>query len=288
MKLIADSGSTKSDWCITDGTSKPRFFETKGFNPYYTSSSVIRNILEKELLPVLNEKSIKEVFYYGSGCSTDSKKIIVDNALSEVFPGTHIEVEHDLLGAARGLLKHEEGIVCILGTGSNSCFYDGKIILENIPSLGYVYGDEGSGAHIGKKLLMAYLKNKLPAKISQAFSQTFNLTLEQILDETYRHERPNKFMASFAGFITEHIENEFMLNMVKTSFEEFFTNQIFHYTNYAEKEISFTGSIAFIFRDILESVMKEYNLKQGSLHQKPIEGLAEFHRTKPDSGHETI
>lgn len=280
MRLIADSGSTTTDWCIIDGTNTPKFLETKGFNPYYMNSETIRNILEKELLPLVNEKSITEIFYYGSGCSTEAKKIIVEDALFVVFTKAHIEVEHDLLGAARGLLGNDNGIACILGTGSNSCYYDGKEIVENVPSLGYIYGDEGSGAHIGKKLITNYLKNKLPQKISIAFSEKYNLNLEQILDSTYNKIKPNQFLASFTKFITENIDSEYLQKLVRLSFEEFFTKQVFKYKDYKKHKISFTGSIAFVFKDILMSVMKKHNLEMGSLLRKPIEGLAKFHETK--------
>ncbi|MCF8233962.1 MAG: ATPase [Bacteroidales bacterium] len=277
MILIADSGTTKTDWCLVDAYGYPKYLETAGFNPYYMDSDTIRNILEKELTPLIDEKNIKELYFYGSGCSTNTKRLIVDNALSDTFTEAHIEVEHDLLGAARGLLGRDAGIACILGTGSNSCYYDGQAITENIPSLGYLYGDEGSGAYIGRKLLEAYLKNKLPEEINLAFTEKHELSLEQILDATYNREKPNQFMASFVPFVAEHIDNDFLRNLVRASFEDFMQNQVFRYSRFRENAIHFSGSIAFIFKDILERVLKEYDLKMGKIIKKPIEGLAGYH-----------
>lgn len=203
--------------------------------------------------------------------------MIVDNALAEVFTGARTSVEHDLMGACRGLFGNTEGIACILGTGSNSCHYNGENIIENIPSVGYIYGDEGSGVYLGKKLLTAYLKNQLPEKLASDFDNQYHMSLEQILDATYNQERPIQFISSFVQFISKHITDEFILSLVKESFEEFIHHQLFKYSHYRELPIGFVGSIAFVFKRILQQVLNQYDLNIRSISQKPIEGLVKYH-----------
>ncbi len=280
MILIADSGSSKTDWGLIDKAGNFKYLETTGFNPYYMDSASIRDILEKDLVPLLDERSIEEVYYYGSGCSTDKKCMVVDNALFEVFSGARIVVEHDLLGAARGLFGDKEGIACILGTGSNSCHFDGIKIIENIPSTGFIYGDEGSGVYIGKRFLTAYLKNQLPEKISASFDEKYHLSLEQILDATYNQDRPIQFISSFTSFVSDHISDDYLLNIVKESFEDFLHHQVFRYSRYREVPIGFTGSIAFVFKNILEGILKKYNLDIEVIIRKPIEGLTKYHKPR--------
>ncbi len=277
MILVVDSGSSKTDWGLVDKSRLVKYFETQGFNPYYMNSKVLSNIIEKDIIPVLEEKSINQVFYYGSGCSTIKKKLIIDNALSEFFTEARIEIEHDLMGAARGLFGDKEGIACILGTGSNSCHYNGKEIVDNIPSFGYMYGDEGSGADLGKKLLTAYLNKQLPKKIHSSFENKYNLELEQILDKTYNQATPVQFLSSFTSFIKENIHEVFFKDLVKKSFTKFLTNQVIVYPKHNILNISFVGSIAFVFSALLKEVLNKHQLKPGKIERNPIQGLVRYH-----------
>lgn len=277
MILVADSGSTKTDWALINKAGESKFFVTPGFNPYYMKSEAIEEIVIKDLVPLIDQDSVEEIYYYGSGCSTDKKKMVIDNALDAVFPHARITVEHDLLGAARGLFKNEEGLACILGTGSNSCHFKNGEIIENIPSIGYIYGDEGSGTYMGKSLLTSYLKNRLPNELAERFDKKYQLNLEQILDATYNKEKPMQFMASFVKFISENSEHEYMNKLIRNSFEAFLQHQLFRYSRYMEVPIGFVGSIAFVFKDILENVLKKYDLKLYKITQQPIKGLAEYH-----------
>lgn len=278
MLLIADSGSSKIDWATIDKGGNIRYFETEGFNPYYKKTEELYKTVEKELLPMIDKDLVEEIYFYGSGCSTDSKKMNVEDTLKESFGHIAVFIEHDLFGAARALLGKQEGIACILGTGSNSCYYDGKEIVENVPSLGYLYGDEGSGTYIGKLLITAYLQNKLPGSLKKGFENKYNMSLEAILDASYNKGRPNIFLSSFSGFISEHISDNFLKNMVRVSFEDFFHLQILKYKKYDKATISFTGSVAYVFRDILTEVAKKFKVKIGKIERKPIHGLVEFHR----------
>lgn len=278
MILVADAGSSRIDWALIDRAGKARFYDTEGFNPYYSEIEELDTIIEKDLISVIDNTAVKEIYYYGSGCSTDKKKMLVDEALEKHFPDTHIEVDHDLLGAARALLGNKEGIACILGTGSNSCYYDGTKIAENLPSLGYLYGDEGSGTYMGKSLITAYLQNKLPEKVKSGFDKKYKLSLESILDASYNQGMPNRFLSAFSEFISEQLSDEFLRNMVKSSMDDFFSLQILKYAKYDKVPVNFTGSVAFAFKDILKEVAEKYKVKIGKIEKKPIAGLVEFHK----------
>jgi N-acetylglucosamine kinase-like BadF-type ATPase len=277
MILISDSGSTGTDWVSIEKDKQVNHYKTAGFNPYYSPKNEIIDILEKELVPYLDHHSVRYIYYYGSGCSTEKKRFIVEDALEQVFPHASIDVQHDLLGAARGLFNRESGIACILGTGSNSCLYDGNEITENISSLGYIFGDEGSGAHIGKLFLTAYLKKELPVKISKKFHDKFSLNLENILDSAYNQPRPSAFLASFMEFIGENKKDPYVHHIIFTSFDTLFQEYIVRYTDYEEHNIACVGSVAYYFRDYLEMVAKQYDCNISKILQNPMEGLIEYH-----------
>ncbi len=279
MILIADSGSTKTDWALIDKVGQTKRFETVGFNPYFVPAEEMSKILDKFLVPFINNKSVEEVFYYGSGCSTKNKCFIVEEALDRVFPNAKMEVEHDLLGAARGLFGKQKGIACILGTGSNSCLYDGEKIIENVPSLGYLFGDEGSGAHIGKIFIREYLRGKLPKVIKTAFDEQYNLNLENILDAVYNQAWPNRFLASFMEFIAGYKENKYVHNLVHSSFRKFFGEQITKYTDYNKVSMATVGSVGYYFKEIIREVAGSYHVKLKTVKKDPIHGLIKFHFT---------
>jgi N-acetylglucosamine kinase-like BadF-type ATPase len=238
---------------------------------------VLKNAVEKELVPFIKQGYITHVFYYGAGCSTPAKCGLVEDVLREVFDRADFEIHHDLLGAARALFNRQEGIACILGTGSNSCLFDGKNILENVTSLGYLFGDEGSGAYLGKLFLTEYLRNRLPEDIRQAFDKQYGFTLENILDSVYNKPHPNRFLASFSIFLGNHRNDPFVINLIRQNFRDFFRDQVTHYTGYREKQIGVVGSVGYHFRDIFGEIAAEYGLKVGKVIQSPIEGLTDYH-----------
>lgn len=277
MKLIADAGATKIQWMVTDGHQNFGPYETSGFNPYFMEPRILEDILAKELVPYLKTETIRDIYYYGAGCSTNQKCGIVDEALKEEFPHADIEVLHDLLGAARSLLNRQPGIACILGTGSNSCLFDGSTITENVKSLGYLFGDEGSGAFLGKLLLTEYLRERLPENISNAFDKRFGYSLENILDAVYNRPHPNQFLSSFSKFIGDHISDPSMVDLVERNFDEFFKKQVTLYTDYRDHHIGVVGSVGFHFQDIFRKVAKKYHVEAGEILQNPIFGLVRYH-----------
>lgn len=277
MILIADSGATKTSWALLeeDGSF---VHNTDGFNPYYMDKSVIDNILLNEVPDKIRKATVGSVYYYGSGCSTERNCGIVESSLQTYFPHAEIEVQHDLLAAARALLGRSEGIACILGTGANSCSYDGEGITKNVASLGYMFGDEGSGAYIGRKFLSIYLKGYLSKEINEAFMDKYQYSLEDILSKVYGAENPSTFMASFTRFLAEHEHNEVIRNMLLSSFNEFFTESVSKYERYKQIPVSFVGSVAYHFRHILSEAAWQEGISIGRIEQAPLEGLIRYHR----------
>jgi glucosamine kinase len=277
MILIADSGATKTAWRLVHSRQDIRSFETNGFNPFFINSASIEDEVAKELVPFIDSHHVKEVFFYGAGCSTIDKCIIVEDGLKDLFSEARIKVEDDLLGAARALFSHQPGIACILGTGSNSCLYDGKKITENIPSLGYLLGDEGSGAYIGKRLLREVFTLSAPADVRALFEKKYNYTRVDILNQIYQRPLPNRFLSSFMPFIRENISHPFIVELVKHCFRDFFEMQVLKYSECRNMAISCTGSIAHYFAEQLREVAIEKNLEIKNIVQTPIEGLTEYH-----------
>ncbi len=276
MMLIADSGSTKTHWCVIDAKGK-KLIQTIGINPYQMNNEAIKEVLEKELYPYLSSEKIKNVHFYGAGCSTDQKCNLIDSVLQDFFKTATIEVHHDLLGAARALCGHEKGIACILGTGCNSCYYDGNEITEQIYSLGYVLGDEGSGAYMGKLLIRDFYQDRLPAEIHQLFREEFNPVLEQILDNIYNQPRPNRYLASFCPFLLKNIDHPYIYELVSNSFDDFFSKYVLKFKEAENAKIHFLGSIAFHFKDVLKASAQKAGLQIGKIYDSPIEGLVDYH-----------
>jgi len=276
MKLIADSGSTSTTWVLLDKKVIEKH-DTGGFNPYYMATEKLDKILAGELLPELSAAGIKQIFYYGSGCSTEKNCAIVSASLSRYFPEAKIEIQHDLLAAARALLGRDEGIACILGTGSNSCAYDGMQITANVPSLGYMFGDEGSGAYIGRKFLEAYLKKKLAGEVMQAFDNEFGLSLEDILRSVYNVGNPSGYMASFTHFLSKHEHHDDVREIIYESFTAFFNESVSKYPRYKQMPVSFVGSVAYYFRHILNQAAWQSGITIGKIEQAPMDGLVRYH-----------
>lgn len=274
--LVADSGSTKTHWILFKDEKKTGPFTTPGINPFYQDTvnivNTIRPVLEKEVI-VQPEK----IFFYGAGCGNQKQDIVI-RALKEVFPASEVFVGSDLLGAARALCKNNSGIACILGTGSNSCYYDGKEIVSHISPLGYILGDEGSGAVLGKKLISDILKNQLPEVVSTRFFDAYHLDVNSILDSAYKQPFPNRYLAQFSKFMSANIDIPEIENIVLESFEEFITRNIMQYEQVRTTGIYFTGSVAYCFRDQLIRSLGKFGLKPSLITRAPLEDLIIYHR----------
>lgn len=278
MILIADSGSTKTSWVLTDGSRVIQKITTSGFNPYYYNNSSLLDAIKQELIPKLNTNEVEKIYFYGSGCSCDINCTMVKSSLWQLFPNSLVEVNHDLYGAAIALLNNNEGIACILGTGSNSCLWDGNTIVQNVPSVGYLLGDEGSGTYIGMKILKGILENKAPKEIIDKFYDYYNTDFEGVLDTVYNKPEPNRFISGITKFIGENISKNWVNSTIKQCFIDFIENQVEHYSNYKNIPVSFTGSISFHFKEILLEACSEKGIKSGIILKDPIEGLIDYHK----------
>ena len=276
IKLIADSGSTKAEWCIVEDRKKKTII-TQGISPYFLSGEQIREILATELLPKMKNIQPDEIFYYGTGCSNPQNIASVRKALKSISPNAKIYIDHDLMGAAKALCGDEKGIACILGTGSNSCSFNGKRIIKNSPGLGFILGDEGSGAYLGKKVVQYYLYNTFDEDLMDRFKAKYNTSSVEILDAVYRQPLPNRYLANYAGFLVENRGHFMIENIIEDSFNDFFINHIFKYKESWTQPIHFIGSIAFGFKDVLKNMCNSYEMQLGKVLKNPMEGLIKYH-----------
>jgi N-acetylglucosamine kinase-like BadF-type ATPase len=277
VQLIADSGATKCEWCVLNNGNEKTIFTT-GISPYFLDSRQIAELLQRELIPHFEEGiDVKKVSFYGTGLGNPRNVDVMAKALKELFPAANVEAETDLLAAARALCGNEEGIACILGTGSNSCYYDGKKIVKNNPSLGYVLGDEGSGAYLGKKVLQYYLYNTFDEDLRSRFDAMFVTTQMEILETLYKKPFPNRYLASFAIFLAENRGHYMVENILEDALNDFFFNNLYKYRETWTLPISFTGSVAFGFKDVLQDLCNSYELDLGNILKNPMEGLIKFH-----------
>ena len=276
--LIADSGSTKTDWVLLDNNSIIIQFQTIGFNPYFQSSEDIYNEIKNKLIPVLHDQlhSITQISYYGAGCSTSDKIQVVKQGLYLAFGNILSEVNHDLLAAARALCGKEKGIACILGTGSNSCFYDGKEVVENIPSVGYLFGDHGSGATIGRTFIQHYFDEKLPIHLKTAFENA-GYNREIILEHVYKKPMPSKYLASVVSFLVNFNNDSYIKELIKNCFLIFFDAQVSKYTDAKKLPFNSVGSIGYYYKDLLTDAAKEKGFMIGNIIKSPIDGLIKYH-----------
>ncbi|MCX6243266.1 MAG: N-acetylglucosamine kinase [Bacteroidetes bacterium] len=277
MLLIADSGSTKTTWTLLEDQVEKTTVQTPGLNPYFTSSETVEAILLADLVPNIPVDFVREIHFYGAGCSTENNNSMLREAMQLYFRKAVVSVYHDILGAARALLGSEEGIACILGTGCNACYYDGEEVYSRVPSLGYLFGDEGAGSNLGKTLMEKYLKNRLPSDIRKEFDEEYNFSLEDILNALYNRPFPNRFLASFSEFIAPRQSHPFFHEMVKNSFSAFFEEQVSKYPGHEKLPIGFVGSIAWHYREILLETAAEYKLNVATILKSPMEGLIRFH-----------
>jgi N-acetylglucosamine kinase-like BadF-type ATPase len=279
MILIADSGSTKTDWCVVDGE-EIKMCRTSGTNPVFQMGEEIEKVLTEELLPQIGDEAPDAVYFYGAGCGSDDKIKSVRCAIADTLKVKgEIEVASDMLSAARSLCGDQSGIACIIGTGSNSCFYDGKRIVKNVSPLGYILGDEGSGACLGKQFIGDMLKGQLSRKVVENFDERYGLKAEEIIDRVYRCPFPNRFLASLSPFILENIEDKGVHDMVLSGFKSFIVRNVMHY-DCKSYPVHFTGSVAFHYRAVLEEAAAETGIRIGEITKSPMEGLIKYHINK--------
>jgi len=278
MIIIADGGSTKTNWCLVTEEGKKVYFNTEGYNPYFSNEEYIIQSLSENLPTDLEKDEITQVNYYGAGCSTPDKRQIVENAMQAVFTKSRIYIGHDLLAAARALLGTSEGFAAILGTGTNTCIYNGKDITHNIDSGAYILGDEGSGCYIGKKLLTDYIRGYMPEEVRKVFWDTYKLTADDVNDLVYTQPRANRFCASFSKFVYDNNVNiEYSRNIVRTAFDDFFRNLVTHYPDYQRYTFNCIGSVGYNFRNVLEEVTTENGMTVGRIIRSPIDDLVKYH-----------
>lgn len=278
MQLIADSGSTKTEWVLIEKGTVLKQLITKGINPFFQTEEEICAELKVTLIPQLESGKILQIHFFGAGCALPERKAQVSNALKVLFANAEISVESDLLGAARALLGREKGIACILGTGSNSCFYDGENIVQNVSPLGFILGDEGSGAVLGKLFMGDCMKNQLPETLRDKFMDEYQLTPATILDRVYKQPFPNRFLASFMPFLAAHQHEPAVYNLIYNAFVAFFRRNVMQY-DYKRNPLCFTGSVAFYFADILRKAAADCDLRVDKIEKNPMKGLVEMYKS---------
>ncbi|MDR2968816.1 MAG: ATPase [Tannerellaceae bacterium] len=276
MILIADCGSSKTDWRVTESGETIKQVTTAGINPYYQNKTEISGVLELSLFPEMKEYPIRAVYYYGAGCTFPHQKQLLEEVI-EAKIDAPVEVDSDLLGAARGLCGFTPGIACILGTGSNSCLYDGVEIVRHTPPLGFILGDEGSGAALGKRLVNDCLKNRLPAYLRDKLLSEYELSAEIILERVYRQPFPNRFLAGLSSFLLDNLHDEAIRELVSDCFKEFLLKNINQYEAADRYPVHFTGSIAYFFQSVLQEAVLSAGFRPGLITQSPMEGLIRYH-----------
>ncbi|MGI8951619.1 MAG: BadF/BadG/BcrA/BcrD ATPase family protein [Chitinophagaceae bacterium] len=276
IQLIADSGSTKCEWCLLNDD-KTKIIITQGISPYFLGAEEIVHLLQKELLPQLNNIKIDEIFFYGTGLANPANIKIVNTALKKLFPETKIEITHDLFAAARALCGKEKGIACILGTGSNSCYFNGNKIVKNSPGLGYVLGDEGSGAYLGKKIIQYYLYEIFDDDLRARFDARFVTNANEILENVYKKPLPNRYLASFTIFLAENRGHYMIENIIEDGLTDFFINHLNTYKESRNFPVHFVGGVAFGFKDVLQQICNSFQFQLGKVLKNPMEGLIKYH-----------
>ncbi len=278
MLLIADSGSSKTEWRLLNAQAVAQKICTAGLNPYFQTSEQMVVELQTHLLPVLQENTVTSIYFYGAGCSSDTNRTIVKNALQRIFTHADITIDHDMLAAARALCGHEAGIACILGTGVNICLYDGKDIIGSRPSLGFWLADEGGGGYLGKTLVQQYFHEELPTDLHQKFQTAYALTVETVLENAYKKPFPNSYFASFSRFLTDNQEHPYVQQLLYEAFDLFTQRYICQLPGYQKYSVHFTGSVSFYYQDILRKVLSDRNIQAGIILAQPIDGLLRYHQ----------
>lgn len=277
MILLADGGSTKVDWCLIDNGKLVKQIFTKGANPFFRTREDISEELKSALFSQLEAYTIDSVHFFGAGCAFPEKNEIIRSAIADSLPLVTIEVGSDLLAAARGLCGKNAGIACIIGTGSNSCYYNGADIVENVAPLGYVLGDEGSGAVLGKLFIGACLKNQLSKGIKEKFLSEYNITQAEILEKVYKQSLANRFLATFSPFLLKNIDNTTIYNIVYHAFKDFFVKNVMQY-DYRNNKVNLTGSVAYHYQGVLRKVAADLGIEIDQVTASPMDGLISYYK----------
>lgn len=277
VQLIADSGSTKCEWVLLNNGKKKTII-TSGISPYFMTSEQVVELLNTQLLPKIKNVAIEQLHFYGTGLANAENVALVKQSFKQVFKGVKLNFNTDLLAAARALCGTSKGIACILGTGSNSCYFNGKKIVKNSPGIGYVLGDEGSGAYLGKKVIQYFLYNTFDEDLRSRFDARFETNSKQILENVYRKPLPNRYLAGFAIFLAENRGHYMVENIIEDGLNDFFFNHLYKYRESWTLPIQFIGSIAFGFKDVLQDLCNTYELELGKVMQTPMQGLIAYHK----------
>jgi glucosamine kinase len=279
MILIADSGATKTDWRTIEADGSIGQARTIGLNPNFQDTDSIIAELTQNLLPSLTGE-VTAVYFYGTGCAGEYACSIVEKAIRAVFPqATKVEIDSDMLGAARGLCGHEAGFACILGTGANNCLYDGRNIADKIPSLGFWLSDEGSGGYLGKTVVVSFLQKEMPTDLAEKFEKRYGLTREIVLENAYKKPFPNRYFSTFSKFLFDHRSHPFAYQMVYEAFSLFLRKYVCKFEQSKTLKINFTGSVAFYYSDILRRAAADLGLTVGIIMETPIAGLTLYHQS---------
>jgi N-acetylglucosamine kinase-like BadF-type ATPase len=279
MILIADSGSTKCDWVAIQKSGEEVLRTlTMGFNPYFHSQATISTAIKQneQLSSLQNE--VEAIYYYGAGCSSKELNHIVEVALRVSFPNAMVYVDHDLLGAAYAAYQGEPNVTCILGTGSNSCLFDGESLTESVPALGFILGDEGSGSYFGKKLIAAHLYGNLPTDVNEDFKRIYGLTMQEIVTNVYVKPHANVYLASFVRFISGYKNLPFFKEMLHNGMKEFLATHVLCYPEAKDLKVNFVGSVAFHFNEAIHSAAQDLGLTIGEIIQRPVDELVNYHK----------
>jgi len=280
--LVADSGSTKTEWClVTAGGEKTSCF-TDGLNPYYHTPESIEAILREKLIPEIGTDSVPEIHFYGAGCTGDDRSVMLGGVLKKVFGAALVEVQSDVLGAVRAVCGHKRGIAGILGTGANTCLYDGEKIIDNVPVLGFILGDEGSAGYFGRKLLQGYFYREMPGDLKSEMEKKYDMNRSTILENVYKKEHPNRYVAGFARFAGEHASHPYIKSIMRVGFTEAVERHILKYEGAKQIQVGFVGSVAYFHSDLLRSILLEKGLQPGLIIKNPMQNLILYHRQTPN------
>lgn len=277
MIFIIESGSTKSDWVLVNSKSKQTFYKTIGFNPYFHSAEVVASEIRKNREIVGYASAVTKIFFYGAGCSSEKMNNEIKKGIQSVFKDAEVLVEHDLLACAFATYDGEPGISCIIGTGSNSCYFDGNDLVEEVPALGYVLGDEGSGSYFGKFLLSSFLYHKLPADLLNDFQTTYALTEADIVSNVYQKDSANVYIASFMPFIVKHKKHHFFNDIIIKGLQHFMEVHVCCYKNYLDTPVHFVGSLSALLEEELKVAADNLGIEIRSIVAKPVENLVSYH-----------
>jgi glucosamine kinase len=275
--LLADSGSTKTEWCLVapDGSTRTAF--TGGLNPYYHTEESITEILRGHLIPEIGVSSVDAIYFYGAGCTGDERTEMLSGVLKSVFGTPEVEVHSDILGSVRAVCGRQPGIAGILGTGANSCQYDGEKIVDNVPVLGFILGDEGSAGYFGRKVLQGYFYREMPEELKKDLESEYDMQRSVILENVYKKSQPNTYVAGFARFAGKHADHSYMRAILKAGLEECVERHILKYRGAETMPVGFVGSVAYYNADLLREVLVEKGLKPGEIIKNPMPNLVKYH-----------